>query len=54
MNIATPLPSDEEIALAKLGSQELSAVMEMNGEAQTINVVDKSGHTHEVTLHRAC
>ena len=50
MNIATPLPSDEEIALARLGSQELSAVMEMNGEAQTINVVDKSGRTHEVTL----
>ncbi|GLT20490.1 hypothetical protein GCM10007938_42750 [Vibrio zhanjiangensis] len=50
MNIATPLPSDEEIALARLGSQELSAVMEMNGEAQKINVVDKSGHTHEVTL----
>lgn len=40
----------EELALAKLGSQELSAVIEINGEAQRINVVDKSGKTHEVTI----
>ncbi|WP_232615306.1 helix-turn-helix domain-containing protein [Photobacterium carnosum] len=50
MNTATKLPSAEEIALAKLGSQELSAVMETNGEAQRINVIDKSGKTHEVTI----
>ncbi|TQP13849.1 DNA-binding protein, partial [Vibrio cholerae] len=37
MSIATKLPSAEEIALARLGSQELSAVLETNGEAQTIN-----------------
>lgn len=50
MSIATKLPSAEEIALARLGSQELSAVMETNGEAQTINIVDKSGKAHEVTI----
>ncbi|WP_025740452.1 helix-turn-helix domain-containing protein [Salinivibrio socompensis] len=50
MNTATKLPSAEDIALAKLSSQELSAVMETNGEAQKINVVDKSGKTHEVTI----
>ncbi|MFL7020110.1 excisionase family DNA-binding protein [Vibrio cyclitrophicus] len=38
------------MALAKLGSQELSAVIEINGEAQRINVVDKSGKTHEITI----
>lgn len=50
MNTATKLPSAEEMALAKLGSQELSAVIEINGEAQRIIVVDKSGKTHEVTI----
>jgi len=50
MSITTKLPSAEEIALAKLGSQELSAVMETNGEAQTINVIDKSGIAHSVTI----
>lgn len=50
MNTTTTLPNAEEIALAKLGSQELSAVIESNGEAQKINVVDKSGKTHEVTI----
>ena len=50
MNTATKLPSAEEIALAKLGSQELSAVMETNGEAQRISVIDKSGKTHEVMI----
>ena len=50
MNITVTLPSAEEIALAKLSSQELSAVIESNGESQRINVIDKSGKTHEVTL----
>lgn len=50
MNAAIKLPSAEEIALAKLGSQELSAVIETNGEAQRINVVDKLGKSHEVTI----
>ncbi|MBG3012081.1 excisionase family DNA-binding protein [Proteus faecis] len=50
MNTVTKLPSAEEIALAKLGSQELSAVMEINGGAQRINVIDKLGKTHEVMI----
>lgn len=50
MTITNTLPSAEEIALAKLGSQELSAVLEINGEAQKINVIDKEGKTHEVTI----
>lgn len=50
MNSATKLPSAEEMALAKLGSQELSAVIEINSEAKKINVVGKSGKTHEVTI----
>ncbi|MCX8829690.1 helix-turn-helix domain-containing protein [Vibrio parahaemolyticus] len=50
MNVATKLTSAEEIALAKLGSQELSAVIESNGEAQRINVVDKQGQAHEVMI----
>lgn len=50
MNITATLTSSEEIALAKLSSQELSAVIESNGEAQKINVIDKQGNFHEVTL----
>ena len=50
MNTATKLPSAEEIALAKLGSQELSAIVETNGSAQKINVIDESGTSHEVTI----
>ena len=45
MNMTT-LPSAEEITLAKLSSQALSAVIETNGEAQKIHVVDKSGQSH--------
>ena len=48
--ITTILPSAEEMALAKLSSQELSAVIESNGVAQKINIVDRIGKTHEVTL----
>ena len=48
--ITTTLTTPEEIALAKLSSQELAAVIESNGAAQKINVVDKSGQNHEVTL----
>ena len=50
MNTTATLPSAEEIALAKLGSQELSAIIESNGEAQQINIVDKLGKAHEVTV----
>lgn len=50
MSITTTLPTAEEIALAKLGSQELSAVVESNGEAQRINIIDKTGKLHEVAI----
>jgi excisionase family DNA binding protein len=50
MNTATKLPSAEEITLARLGSQELSAVMETSGEAQKISIVDKSGKSHDVMI----
>ena len=44
------LPSAEEIALAKLSSQELSAVMEANGDVQQINVVGRDGENHQLQL----
>ncbi len=47
---AQSLPSAEEMALAKLSSQALSAVWEANGEVQQISVVGKDGVTHNVQL----
>lgn len=44
------MPSAEEVALAKLSSQELSAVWEANGETQKISVVGSDGQTHSVDL----
>lgn len=44
------LPSVEEISLARLGSQELSAVLEANGAIQNFNVVGKDGANHELKL----
>ncbi|MGB0898634.1 MAG: helix-turn-helix domain-containing protein [Psychrobium sp.] len=49
LNVRT-LPSAEEIALAQIGSQELSAMLEANGEVQNFNVVGKDGSSHEVKL----
>jgi excisionase family DNA binding protein len=49
LNVQT-LPSAEEIALAKLSSQELSAVLEANGDVQNFSVVGKDGATHSVVL----
>lgn len=45
-----PLPSAEEVALAKVGSQELSAVLESSGDIQHFEVVGKDGETHSVQL----
>lgn len=45
-----PLPSAEEVALAKVGSQELSAVLESNGDIQNFEVMGKNGETHSVQL----
>ena len=44
------LPNIEEIALARLGSQELSAVLEANGAVQNFNVVGRDGANHELKL----
>jgi excisionase family DNA binding protein len=45
-----PLPSAEEVALAKVGSQELSAVLESSGDIQHFEVMGKDGETHSVQL----
>lgn len=50
MNTTNTLLNAEEIALARQGSQDLSAIMKTNGEAQQLNVIDKSGETHEVQV----
>lgn len=44
------LPSAEESALAKLSSQELSAVLAAHGEVQNFNVVNKDGTVHQVAI----
>ena len=44
------LPNAEEIALAQLSSQELSAVLEANGEVQSFNVVGKDGENHQLKI----
>lgn len=50
MLMMRPLPSAEEVALAKVGSQELSAVLESSGDIQHFEVVGKDGETHSVQL----
>ncbi|MBL52545.1 MULTISPECIES: helix-turn-helix domain-containing protein [Marisediminitalea] len=44
------LPDEQEVALAKLSSQTLSAVLETKGGVQEINVVSKNGEVHHVKL----
>ncbi|MCL1077121.1 DNA-binding protein [Parashewanella spongiae] len=48
--MAITIPSAEEVALAKLGSQELSAFIDVDGSPQKISVLDKAGQKHEVSL----
>lgn len=50
MNMLTATPNAEEMALAKLSSQELAAVIESQGESQLVSIIDNRGKTHEVTL----
>ncbi|MEZ9919675.1 helix-turn-helix domain-containing protein [Vibrio breoganii] len=50
MNTLTKLPNAEEIALAKLASQELSAVIDASGEPQKICVIERSGQAHEIAI----
>lgn len=49
MNTIT-LPNAEEIALARLSSQELSSMLGTNSVAQKINIVDKRGESHELSI----
>jgi excisionase family DNA binding protein len=44
------LPNAQESALAKLSSQELSAVLSTHGEAQNFNIMGKDGNSHQVTI----
>lgn len=50
MNRYTKLPSAAEVELAKLGRRQLSAAIEASGEAQRINVIDRSGKAHEIMI----
>lgn len=50
MNTTAVNPSAEEMALARLSSQELSAVIETNGDAQLLSVVDNHGKAHKITI----
>ncbi len=50
MNVTASLSNSEDVELAKLASQELSAIVETNGAGQSVSVVDKSGVMHEVNI----
>ena len=50
MNSYTKLPSAAEVELAKLARHQLSAAIEASGEAQRINVIDRSGKAHEIMI----
>ena len=49
MNLHT-LPSAEEVALAKMSSQELSAIVEAAGQAQRLEVIGNDGKSHQVVI----
>ncbi len=44
------LPSAEEAALAKASSQELSAILPVDGLASTFNITSADGVVHNVTI----
>ena len=44
------LPDEQEVALAKLSSQTLTALLESKGGVREINVVSKNGEVHHVKL----
>lgn len=44
------LPTAEEAALAKISSQELSAVLETRSDTQTVSVTDNAGVAHAVRM----
>lgn len=50
METTQTLPSAEEVALAKLSSQELSAILPVDGVASTFNITSSDGEIHKVTI----
>ncbi|NQY64019.1 MAG: helix-turn-helix domain-containing protein [Alteromonadaceae bacterium] len=50
MDTLRSLSSAEEIALAKASSQELSAILPMDGQASTFNITSDDGVAHAVTI----
>ncbi|MHA6963670.1 helix-turn-helix domain-containing protein [Zobellella denitrificans] len=44
------LPTQEEASLAKLCSQELSAILETRADTQTLAVTDQKGEVHRVKI----
>lgn len=48
--IAAKLPSPEEAALAKISSQELSAVIETNSDTQSLSITGADGVAHAVDM----
>jgi excisionase family DNA binding protein len=50
METSTSLPSAEDIALAKASSQELSAILPVDGQVSTFNITAEDGSSHHVTI----
>lgn len=50
MNTLSHMPSAQEIALAKLSSQELAACLEINGEGQELTIHDRAGNERTVKV----
>lgn len=44
------LPNPEEVALAKMSSQELSAIVQIAGESQQLQVIGHDGKSHRVEI----
>ena len=50
MAILNTLPSAEEVALAKVSSQELSAILPVDGLASTFDITSTDGQIHKITI----
>jgi len=44
------LPSPEEMVLAKMSSQELSAIVKTTGNSQQLQVLGKDGKSHQIEI----
>lgn len=53
MITSSHIPSMEEALLAKLCSQELAGVLEVNGGGQAFSFKDKLGQSHDIILPKA-